>query len=117
MRRLGRRLLLLASFALGPVTGAHAQSVNLAGLMTSDYLLQCQKDQNACRETTNSMLQVLSAASALGQGKFYRGCAPVPLSPEQTALLLMRVVARPQQPMGYAAEDIAAAAEALWPCR
>ena len=117
MRRSRLPLLLVAGLALGPVTAAQAQSVSLAGLMTSDYLQQCQKDQNACRDTTNSMLQILNAASALGQGKFYRGCAPVPLSPEQTGQLLTRIRERPPTAMAYAADDIAAAAEALWPCR
>lgn len=114
--RLSLRLAMMTAIALEPAAGARAQSVNLAGLMTSDYLLQCQKDLNACRETTNGMLQILSAASALGQAKFYKGCAPVPLSPEQTTQLLTRILGRPQQPMAYAADDIASAAEALWPC-
>ncbi len=44
-------------------------------------------------------------------------CAPVPLDIEATGKLLNWILSFPQQATGYAADDIAKAAETLWPCK
>jgi hypothetical protein len=106
-------LALTGTVALAPsVLGA-----DIAGRMTADYLQECQANRNACRDFTNTVLQVLTSAAYLGQKQLYKGCAPVPLDPAETGELLAWILSHPQQATGYAADDIAMAAEALWPCK
>jgi len=85
--------------------------------MTAQYLLQCQKDQNACREFTNEVLQVFKTAVELHQATVYKACAPWPLTLDDTGKLVQKILDRPQDVTGYAADDIAIAAGALWPCK
>ena len=106
-------LILAAAAAVPQARGA----ADISGAMTGEYLAQCQRDRNACQDFTNQVLQVLTAAARLGQGKLYKGCAPVPLGPDETGQLIQWMLSRPQQATGYAADDIGTAAEALWPCR
>jgi hypothetical protein len=106
-------LALMGGAALAPSVLA----ADIAGRMTADYLLQCQANQNACRDFTNNVLQVLTSAAYLGQKQLYKGCAPVPIDPAETGKLLEWILSHPQRSTGYAADDIAMAAEALWPCK
>jgi len=100
---------------LAAVPGARA--ADISGAMTADFLVQCQSSQTACRDFASDMLKALTGAPALASGKTYRGCAPLPLSLPQTGQLLERILSRPQEATGNAAEDIAVAAQAIWPCR
>jgi hypothetical protein len=77
--------------------------------ITANYILQCQKDQNACQTFTNNTLK------ALGQSR--KICAPLPLTREQASQLVAWIVSRPQQASGHAGDDIATAAGVLWPCK
>ena len=116
--RMSRTLPVLALiiFAFAAAPGARG-AADISGAMTGDYLLQCQRNQNACQDFTNQVLQVLTAAARLGQGRIYKGCAPLPLGAVETGQLVQWILSRPQQATGYAADDIGTAAEALWPCR
>ena len=106
--------LTMAALAAGPsARGAE----DISGAMTSNYLTRCQRDQSGCMDFTNNVLQVLAVAARLGQGKLYKGCAPLPLGPEDTGKVVQWILDRPREATGYAADDIAAAAQALWPCR
>lgn len=77
--------------------------------ITANYVLQCQKDQNACQVFTNNALRVL--------GQSRKICAPLPLNREQASQLVAWIVSRPQQASGHANDDIATASGALWPCK
>lgn len=112
-------LMMIAAFALCPGWSSPAlgAAADISGAMTADYLSRCEKDQNACREFANEVMQVMQLAARLGQGRIYKGCAPLPLDANAATQLVQRMRERPQQATGYAADDIAAAAEALWPCR
>jgi hypothetical protein len=112
----------LLSFAFIVCTGVASASAapaqdNIAGAMTADYLLGCQKNQDACMAFTNRVLEILTTAAHFQQTQIYKGCAPVPLDIELTGRLVNWILAFPQQATGYAADDIAKAAEALWPCK
>ena len=118
MSRVLCRILPAVALCAGAIaTMSCAWAADIAGRMTGDYLQQCVSDQAACRDYTNSVLQVLDAARSLGQGRNYKGCAPSPLSLEDTGKLIEWILNRPQQATGYAADDIAMAAQALWPCK
>jgi hypothetical protein len=108
---------LFAIFAFVFAAIPASRAADIAGAMTGDYLVQCQSSQTACRDFTNDMLKAVAAAPSLGNGKTYQGCAPLPLTLPQTGLLLERILSRPQEATGNAAEDIATAAQALWPCK
>ena len=84
-----------------------------ADMITANYLLQCQKDPAACQTFTNNALRIPSAPDAAG----VRTCAPMPLNRDQTNQLVQWILARPQQSTGHAADDIAMAGRALWPCK
>lgn len=92
---------------------AYAQAVDAPDMLTANYLLQCQKDQAACLAFTNNALRTPTPADAPG-GK---ACAPLPLNRDQTNQLVQWILARPQQSTGHAAEDIAMAGKAIWPCK
>ena len=109
------RALVLCGIA---VAGAFpVRAADISGAMTADYLLQCESNQDVCRDFTNNVLQVLNSAAFLGQARIYKGCAPWPLDLADTGKVLDWILAHPQQATGYAADDIALAAQALWPCR
>jgi hypothetical protein len=84
--------------------------------ITANYLLQCQKDPNACQVFTTNALRVPGPPmpGQSGDGKI---CAPLPLNRDQTNQLVQWILARPQQSTGHAAEDIAMAGRAIWPCK
>ena len=98
-------------------SGGPVQAADISSAMTADFLTQCQRSQETCREFANNVLQVLNAGVSLGQARTYKGCAPYPLSLDDTGKLVGRILARPQEATGYAADDIGNAAQALWPCK
>ena len=110
----GLMLLVCAGFTSASAAPA---GDDISGAMTADYLLRCQKSQDACMAFTNRVLEVLTTAARFQQNQIYKGCAPVPLDIEGTGKLVMWILSYPQQATGYAADDIAKAAEALWPCK
>jgi hypothetical protein len=77
--------------------------------ITANYLLQCQRDPNACQVFTNNELRPLVQAR--------KACVALPVNREQTNQLVEWILARPQQASGHATDDIAMASGALWPCR
>ena len=100
-----------------PNASAAPAASDVVGTMTADYLLRCQSNQQDCIAFTNRVLEVLSTAAFFQQKQVYKGCAPVPLDVEGTGQLVKWILTYPQQATGYAADDIAKAAEALWPCK
>jgi hypothetical protein len=109
-------VLALALWTIAGPSLAQAPALNIAGAKTADYLQQCERDRNLCRDFANNVLQVMSAAAYLGQNKLYKGCAVLPLSAADTGKIVEQILSRPQQTNAYASDDIAKAAEALWPC-
>jgi hypothetical protein len=103
--------LMLCAGAIG--SAAWAQAADAPDTLTANYLLQCQKDQAACLAFTNNALRVPNSAEAVGG----RACAPLPLNRDQTNQLVQWILARPQQSTGHAADDIAMAGKAIWPCK
>jgi len=105
--------------ALIPVAGsaAPAPSEDISSAMTADYLQRCQRNQDMCMAFTNRVLEVLTTAAQFQQRQIYKGCAPVPLDITATGQLVKWILTYPQQATGYAADDIAKAAEVLWPCK
>jgi hypothetical protein len=93
------------------------RAADISNAMTADFFVQCSRNQETCREFANDVLRVLNAAVSLGQARTYKGCAPYPLSLEDTGKLIARMLARPQEMSGYAADDIGSAAQAIWPCK
>src|ERR1700704_5233095 len=91
--------------------------MNISGTKTMDYLEQCERDRNLCRDFATNVLQIMTAAASLGQAKLYKGCAVLPLNADDTGKLVEQIRARPQQTGAYASDDIARAAEYLWPCK
>jgi hypothetical protein len=89
----------------------------VSGAKTADYLQQCERDRNLCRDFTNNVLQIMIAAASLGQAKLYKGCAVVPLNADDTGKLIEQIRSAPQAAGAYASDDIAKAAEYLWPCK
>ena len=112
---LGLALLLCAAIPAGASAAPAPEDISAA--MTGDYLVRCQRNQDACMAFTNRVLEVLTAAAFFQQKQIYKGCAPVPLDIEATGMLVKWILTYPQQATGYAADDIAKAAEALWPCK
>jgi len=104
---------------LGSAVPAFAQvpALSVSGAKTADYLQQCERDRNVCRDFTNNVLQIMTAAATLGQAKLYRGCAVLPLNADDTGKLIEQIRTRPQAAGAYASDDIARAAEYLWPCK
>ena len=84
---------------------------------TEDLLLMCSNGGTPCREFVNDVLKTLNVAAVLQPVKNYKGCAPAPLSGEQVDQLVLWLLSRAQLATGYAADDIAIAAEDLWPCK
>jgi hypothetical protein len=118
MSRSPRHVLSAFAVFIFALAATHAsRAADIAGAMTGDYLAQCQSSQTACRDFTNDMLKAVTASPSLGNGKTYRVCAPLPLGLPETGQLLQRILSRPQEATGNAAEDIATAAQALWPCK
>jgi hypothetical protein len=109
-------MVLLICAGMSNASAAPAAS-DVVGTMTADYLLRCQMSQATCIAFTNRVLEVLSTAAFFQQKQIYKGCAPVPLDVEGTGQLVKWILTYPQQATGYAADDIAKAAEALWPCK
>jgi hypothetical protein len=105
--------------ALGPGAGsaAPAPGGDISGAMTADYLVSCQRSQDMCMAFTNRVLEVLTTAAQFQQRQIYKGCAPIPLDIDATGQLVKWILMYPQQATGYAADDIAKAAEVLWPCK
>jgi hypothetical protein len=102
---------------MGNASAAPAAATDIVRTMTADYLLRCQRNQDDCIAFTNRVLEVLSTAAFFQQKQIYKGCAPVPLDVELTGKLVNWILTFPQQATGYAADDIAKAAENLWPCK
>jgi len=103
--------------ALVPVGSSAAPAGDISSAMTAEYLLGCQRNQDNCMAFTNRVLEVLTTAAQFQQRQLYKGCAPIPLDIEATGKLVKWILTYPQQATGYAADDIAKAAEALWPCK
>ena len=116
LRVSGLALLMCAGMANASAAPAPAAS-DIVGAMTADYLLRCQRSRDECIAFTNRVLEVLSTAAFFQQKQVYKGCAPVPLDVEDTGKLVKWILTFPQQATGYAADDIAKAAEAVWPCK
>ena len=104
--------LMLCASAIAPATCALAADVP-PDVITANYLLQCQKDPAACQTFTNNALRIPNSPDAVGG----RACAPLPLNRDQTNQLVQWILARPQQSTGHAADDIAMAGKAIWPCK
>src|ERR1700704_5105236 len=96
---------------------AQTPALTVSGAKTADYLEQGERDRNLCRDFTNNVLQIMTAAASLGQAKLYRGCAVLPLNADDTGKLIEQIRTRPQAAGAYASDDIARAAEFLWPCK
>lgn len=107
---------LLVSAGIASASAAPSAS-DITGTMTADYLLRCQSNREECIAFTNRVLEVLSTAAFYQQKQIYKGCAPAPLDVVDTGKLVNWILTFPQQATGYAADDIAKAAEALWPCK
>ena len=107
----------LALSAAAFVCSVPANAADISNAMTAEFLVQCSRSPDACRDFANDVLKVLNAAATLGQARDYKGCAPFPLSLDDTGKLVARMLARPQEMTGYAADDIGKAAQAVWPCR
>ena len=90
-------------------TTMSARAAEVTDTITANYLLQCQKDQNACQVFTNNAVRVLAQSR--------KACAPNPVSRDDTNKLVQWILTRPQQSTGHANDDIAMAASALWPCK
>ena len=106
-----------AADAPAPAPGAATPGApNPADTITANYLLQCQKDQNACQVFTSNALR-MPAPPGPGQTGDGRICAPLPLNRDATNQLVQWILARPQQSTGHAVDDIAMAGRAIWPCR
>ena len=116
-RSLIRILPALAFWGLAVPGLAQTPALNVSGARTVDYLQQCERDRNLCRDFTNNVLQIMTAAASLGQAKLYKGCAVLPLNADDTGKLVEQIRTRPQQTGAYASDDIARAAEYLWPCK
>ena len=118
--RLSLTRVLPALAVLGIAAPSLAQApaaLNISGAKTADYLQQCERDRNLCRDFTNNVLQIMTAAASLGQAKLYKGCAVLPLNADDTGKLIEQITSRPQAAGAYASDDIARAAEYLWPCK
>jgi hypothetical protein len=94
-----------------------AYAAEISNATTAEFLVECSRNPDACRQFANDVLRVLNAAASFGQARTYKGCAPYPLSLDDTGKLIARMLARPQEMTGYAADDIGVAAQALWPCK
>ena len=116
-RSLIRILPALAVWAIAVPSLAQVPALNVSGAKTADYLQQCERDRNLCRDFTNNVLQIMTAAASLGQARLYRGCAVLPLTADDTGKLIEQIRTRPQAANAYASDDIARAAEFLWPCK
>jgi hypothetical protein len=103
---------MLCAGAIGAANCARAADA-APDMITANYLLQCQKDPAACQTFTNNALRIPNSAEAVG-GK---ACAPLPLNRDQTNQLVQWILARPEQSTGHAADDIAMAGKAIWPCK
>lgn len=112
-----RLLPALAFCAIAVPSLAQVPALSVAGTKTADYLQQCERDRNLCRDFTNNVLQIMIAAASLGQAKLYKGCAVVPLNADDTGKLIEQIRSIPQTAGAYASDDIARAAEFLWPCK
>jgi len=110
-------LLALALWAVGLPSLAQTPALTVSGAKTADFLQQCERDHNVCRDFTNNVLQIMTAAASLGQAKLYKGCAVLPLNADDTGKLIEQIQSRPQAAGAYASDDIARAAEFLWPCK
>ena len=110
----GLALLLCAGMASASAAPANS---DISATTTADYLLNCQSSQDSCMAFTNRVLEVLTTAAFFQQRQIYKGCAPIPLDIEATAKVVNWILTFPQQATGYAADDIAKAAETLWPCK
>ena len=110
-------LLALALWAVGLPSLAQTPALTVSGAKTADFLQQCERDRNVCRDFTNNVLQIMTAAASLGQAKLYKGCAVLPLNADDTGKLIEQIHSRPQAAGAYASDDIARAAEFLWPCK
>jgi hypothetical protein len=84
---------------------------------TVDMLLMCGNGGEECRAFINDVLKTLNVAAVIQPPANYKGCAPAPLTPEQTDQLVLWLLSRPQLSSGYAAVDIGTAAQDLWPCK
>lgn len=84
---------------------------------TEDLLLMCTNGGEVCRDFINDVLKTLNVAALTKPAANYKGCAPAPLSPEQTDQLVLWLLSRPSLASGYAAVDIGTAAEDIWPCK
>jgi hypothetical protein len=116
-RSLIRILPALAFWGIAVPSLAQTPALTVSGAKTADYLQQCERDRNLCRDFTNNVLQIMAAAASLGQAKLYKGCAVLPLNADDTGKLIERIRSIPPAAGAYASDDIAKAAEFLWPCK
>ena len=84
---------------------------------TDDLLLMCTDGGEPCRAFVNDVLKTLNVTSVIQPARNYKGCAPAPLTAEQVDQIVLWLLSRAQLATGYAAEDIGAAAQDLWPCK
>src|SRR5258706_14473018 len=116
-RSLIRILPALALWGLAVPSLAQTRALTVSGAKTADFLQQCERDRNVCRDFTNNVLQIMTAAASLGQAKLYKGCAVLPLNADDTGKLIEQIQSRPQAAGAYASDEIARAPEFLWPCK
>jgi hypothetical protein len=121
MRSARLRNLVPLALLLGALVSAGSLAApspnDISSAMTAEFLLGCQRNQDNCMAFTNRVLEVLTTAAQFQQRQIYKGCAPIPLDIVATGELVKWILTYPQQATGYAADDIAKAAEALWPCK
>ncbi len=89
----------------------------ISGKKTDDLLLMCTNGGEPCRAFINDVLKTLNVTSVIQPVRNYKGCAPAPLTAEQVDQIVLWLLSRAQLATGYAAVDIGAAAQDLWPCK
>ena len=104
---------------LGAVLQAAApfDAREVTGKRTDDLLLMCSNGGEPCRAFVNDVLKTLNIAAVIQRPRNYQGCAPAPLTAEQVDQIVLWLLSRAQLATGYAAEDIGAAAQDMWPCK
>jgi|HubBroStandDraft_6_1064221.scaffolds.fasta_scaffold584777_2 hypothetical protein len=113
-RSLFRILAALVFCAIAVPSLAQAPALSISRAKTADSL---QRGRNLCRDFTNNVLQIMTAAASLGRAKLYKGCAVLPLNADDTGKLIEQIRGGPQHADAYASGAAARAAEYFWPCK
>jgi hypothetical protein len=116
-RSLFRILAALVFCGIAVPSLAQAPALSISGAKTANSLQQCEGGRNLCRDFTNHVLKIMTATASLGQAKFYKGCAVLPLNADDTGKLIEEIRGRRQHADTYASGAAAGAAEYFWPCK